>query len=62
MPRRNGTESVAIYLPGLSTHMKIAKKTLKSFISKVGGETKITVRFLREGTGDSINRGSVDIF
>ena len=27
----------------------------------MGGETKITVRCLREGTGDSINRGAVEI-
>jgi len=58
VPKRNGTESVAIYLPGLSTHMKI---NFKSWICKVGGETKITVRFLREGTGNSINRGAVEI-
>ena len=37
--------------------MKINIKTLKSWISKVGGETKITVKF----TGDSINRGAVEI-
>ena len=41
--------------------MKVDKTTLKSLICKVGGETKITVRFLREGTGDSINRGAVEI-
>ena len=40
--------------------MKIDKKTLN--ISKVGGEIKITVKFLRkEGTADAINRGAVEI-
>jgi len=56
VPKRNGTESIRLYLPGLATHMKIDIKTLKSWILKVGGVSKINVKF-----ADSINRGAVEI-
>jgi len=56
VPKRDGTESIAIHLPQLETHMKIDIKTIKRWILKVGGVSKITVRF-----GDSINRAAVEI-
>ena len=47
VPKNDGTKAIGIYLPGLSTFMKINQKNFKKlyFYSKVGGNIKITEVF-----------------
>ena len=60
--------AIALYLPLVATFTTFNQQTIKRYISNVGGDVKITVKFLEESSKDckvtsenGTNKGAIEI-